>query len=63
MPHRHAAIDREWRAVRAADPADAAGSDHGRITFLGHSTVLIEVDDLRILMDPVLRKGLGPVRR
>ena len=33
------------------------------ITFLGHSTVLIEVDDLRILMDPVLRDGLGPVRR
>ena len=63
MPHRHAATDREWRAVRAADPADAAGPDHGRITFLGHSTVLIEVDDLRILMDPVLRKGLGPVRR
>ena len=35
----------------------------GRITFLGHSTLLIEVDDLRILTDPVLRDGLGPVRR
>ena len=35
----------------------------GRLTFLGHSTVLIEVDDLRILTDPVLREGLGPVRR
>ena len=63
MPHRHAAVDQEWRAVRAADPADAAGPEHGRLTFLGHSTVLIEVDDLRILMDPVLRDGLGPVRR
>ena len=63
MPHRHAAVDQEWRAVRAADPADSAGPDHGRITFLGHSTVLVEVDDLRILIDPVLRDGLGPVRR
>ena len=44
-------------------PAEAAGPKHGRLTFLGHSTVLIEVDDLRILMDPVLREGLGPVRR
>ncbi|OGO57118.1 MAG: hypothetical protein A2V85_17805 [Chloroflexi bacterium RBG_16_72_14] len=33
------------------------------MTFLGHSTVLIEVDDLRILTDPMLRDGLGPVRR
>ena len=63
MPHRHAAVDHEWRAVRAASPAAAAGPRHGRVTFLGHSTVLIEVDDLRILMDPVLRAGLGPVRR
>jgi L-ascorbate metabolism protein UlaG (beta-lactamase superfamily) len=63
MPHRHAAVDHEWRAVRAAAPASAAGPRHGRVTFLGHSTVLIEVDDLRILMDPVLRAGLGPVRR
>lgn len=63
MPHRHAAVDDTWRAVRAAAPAAAAGPRHGRVTFLGHSTVLIEVDDLRILTDPVLRGALGPVRR
>ena len=33
------------------------------MTFLGHSTLLLEVDDLRILTDPLLRDGLGPVRR
>jgi L-ascorbate metabolism protein UlaG (beta-lactamase superfamily) len=63
MPARHAARDDAWRAVRAASPAEAAGPKHARLTFLGHSTVLIEVDDLRILTDPVLREGLGPVRR
>jgi len=63
MPQRHAAVDTAWRAVRAASPARTAGPEHGRVTFLGHSTLLIEVDDLRILTDPVLRVGLGPVRR
>ncbi len=63
MPHRHAAVDHGWRTVRAAAPAPEAGPEHAQLTFLGHSTVLIEVDDLRILMDPVLREGLGPVRR
>jgi L-ascorbate metabolism protein UlaG (beta-lactamase superfamily) len=63
MPHRHAAVDQEWRAIRAASPASVAGPSRGRLTFLGHSTVLVEIDDLRILTDPVLRDGLGPVRR
>ena len=57
-------VDDGWRAVRAAAPADRRrAAKRGRLTFLGHSTVLIEVDDLRILTDPVLREGLGPVRR
>ena len=60
---RHAAVDAGWRAVRAASPARQAGPAHARLTFLGHSTVLLEVDDLRILTDPVLRDGFGPVRR
>ncbi len=63
MPHRHAAVDHPWRAIRAAAPAEAAGPRHARLTFLGHATVLIEVDDLRILTDPVLRAGMGPIRR
>lgn len=63
MAHRHAAADAEWRSIRAAAPARRAGPERARLTFLGHSTVLIEVDELRILTDPVLRDGLGPVRR
>lgn len=63
MPHRHAATDPAWRAIRAASPAARRGPAHGRLTFLGHSTLLLEVDDLRILTDPLLRDGLGPVRR
>jgi L-ascorbate metabolism protein UlaG (beta-lactamase superfamily) len=62
-PDRDAARDDTWRAIRAASPATRAGPKRARLTFLGHSTVLIEVDDLRILTDPVLRRGLGPVRR
>jgi L-ascorbate metabolism protein UlaG (beta-lactamase superfamily) len=60
---RVAARDPEWRSVRAAAPATTPGPEHARITFLGHSTVLIEVDELRVLTDPMLRDGLGPVRR
>jgi L-ascorbate metabolism protein UlaG (beta-lactamase superfamily) len=63
MPDRTAQRDAGWRAIRAASPAADGTSSRGRITFLGHSTVLIEVDDLRILTDPVLRAGVGPVRR
>ena len=63
MPDRTANVDEGWRAVRAASPAVDGGARRGRLTFLGHSTVLIEVDDLRILTDPVLREGFGPVRR
>src|SRR3954468_20875333 len=63
MPDRVAATDAVWGAVRAASPAAGPGHERGRLTFLGHSTVLIEVDDLRILTDPVLGRGFGPVRR
>lgn len=57
------AVDRNdaWRAVRAAAPGPAR--TRTRLTFLGHSTVLIEIDALRLLTDPVLGEGLGPVRR
>ena len=33
------------------------------LTFLGHSTVLVELDGIRILTDPVLRDRVGPLRR
>ena len=65
MVDRSAHVDDGWRAVRAAAPAgpDDAAANRGHLTFLGHSAVLIEIDDLRILTDPVLREGVGPVRR
>jgi L-ascorbate metabolism protein UlaG (beta-lactamase superfamily) len=63
MPDRHVAVDHAWRAIGAASPAQVPGPARARLTFLGHSTVLVEIDDLRILTDPVLRDGLGPVRR
>ena len=63
MPDREASVDHAWRRVRAASPRHGHALRRGRLTFLGHSTVLIEVDNLRILTDPVLREGLGPVRR
>ena len=62
-PARRAAVDHAWRTVRAASPAASDAPAHARLTFLGHSTVLIEVDALRILTDPMLRDGVGPVRR
>lgn len=34
-----------------------------RITYVGHATVLIELDGLRILTDPVLRARIGHLRR
>ncbi len=34
-----------------------------RLTYLGHATVLIELDGARILTDPVLGDRLGPLRR
>ena len=34
-----------------------------RLTYVGHATVLIELDGVRILTDPLLGAGLGPLRR
>ena len=34
-----------------------------RVTWIGHATVLIEMDGMRILTDPVLRDCIGPLRR
>lgn len=33
------------------------------ITYVGHATVLIEIDGVRLLTDPVLRRRVGPLRR
>lgn len=42
----------------SADPAPPA-----RLIWLGHSTVLIELDGARLLTDPVLRDRVAHLRR
>jgi L-ascorbate metabolism protein UlaG (beta-lactamase superfamily) len=64
--------------VRRADGQDASSAEddayrHGiakipialmtRLTWLGHSTVLLETGGLRLLTDPVLRARIGPIGR
>ena len=34
-----------------------------RVTYVGHATVLVELDGARLLTDPVLRARVGPLRR
>jgi len=34
-----------------------------RVTYAGHATVLAEMDGVRLLTDPVLRRRIGPLRR
>lgn len=52
-------------AIPVTSPLDAWGSDPGRdelrVTWLGHSTNLIESGRRRILTDPVFGERLGPV--
>jgi len=40
-------------------------SDHttARVTFIGHATLLIEMDGVRVLTDPILRQRIGPLTR
>jgi L-ascorbate metabolism protein UlaG (beta-lactamase superfamily) len=34
-----------------------------RVTYVGHATVLVEIDGVRLLTDPVLRRRVGPLWR
>jgi L-ascorbate metabolism protein UlaG (beta-lactamase superfamily) len=48
----------------AHSPSDAAARPNElAVTWLGHATVLIEMDGLRVLTDPVLRHRIGPLIR
>jgi L-ascorbate metabolism protein UlaG (beta-lactamase superfamily) len=47
------------RPARPAEPARATN----RLRWLGHSTVVIELDGLRLLTDPLLRKRVFHLRR
>jgi L-ascorbate metabolism protein UlaG (beta-lactamase superfamily) len=43
--------------------APRAGTSADRIVFLGHSSVLIELDGVRLLTDPILRRRVAHLRR
>ncbi|MFL5901788.1 MAG: MBL fold metallo-hydrolase [Solirubrobacterales bacterium] len=38
-------------------------TEAARVTYVGHATVLIEMEGVRLLTDPVLRRRVGPLRR
>jgi L-ascorbate metabolism protein UlaG (beta-lactamase superfamily) len=40
-----------------------AANHAGRLTWFGHSTVLVELDGARVVTDPVLRRRVGHLRR
>jgi L-ascorbate metabolism protein UlaG (beta-lactamase superfamily) len=68
---RHRKHDRNRRAREVPSPGsdDAICPPAGQarlvveITWLGHSTVLIELDGVRLLTDPVVRERVGPLLR
>ncbi|HEX3239778.1 MAG TPA: MBL fold metallo-hydrolase [Solirubrobacterales bacterium] len=39
------------------------GRDLDRVTYVGHSTVLVEVEGARLLTDPILGRRVGPLAR
>ena len=49
--------------VDGAFAARRRGGTADRIVFLGHATVLIEVDGVRLLTDPLLRRRVAHLRR
>jgi L-ascorbate metabolism protein UlaG (beta-lactamase superfamily) len=49
--------------VAGAVSADRAGTAEDRIVFLGHATVLLELDGVRLLTDPLLRGRVAHLRR
>lgn len=46
-----------------ADPAPGAGRSALRVRFVGHATVLVEMEGFRVLTDPFFRSSLGPLER
>jgi L-ascorbate metabolism protein UlaG (beta-lactamase superfamily) len=50
-------------ALPAAPGAETSNQTGLVITWLGHATVLIEIDGYRLITDPVLRNRVGPLIR
>jgi len=52
------------RSDRRRDPGNLTSvGDSVRITWVGHATVLVEMDGVRLLTDPLLGERVGPLRR
>jgi L-ascorbate metabolism protein UlaG (beta-lactamase superfamily) len=53
--------------IRSSDapegPPEARPRTRIPVAFLGHATVLVELGGVRVLTDPFLRSGLGPLQR
>lgn len=60
-PHRRPDAPPATQPRRAADFAERRAS--ARVTWLGHATLLVEIDGLRILIDPVWGRRPSPFRR
>jgi L-ascorbate metabolism protein UlaG (beta-lactamase superfamily) len=45
------------------DTPRVSHADHARVTFLGHATLVIDLDGVRIITDPILRSRVGPLVR
>jgi L-ascorbate metabolism protein UlaG (beta-lactamase superfamily) len=53
---------REWTSASPGPPPLARVSDGGlRVTFIGHSTVLLQMDGVNILTDPIWSMRASPV--
>ena len=45
------------------DTSGVNENGRARVTFVGHATILIEMDGVRLLTDPILRERVGPLTR
>jgi len=54
-----APVPTEANAVQQLATPPASGL---RVTWLGHSTTLVEIDGLRVLTDPIFSERAGPIR-
>jgi L-ascorbate metabolism protein UlaG (beta-lactamase superfamily) len=48
---------------RDTDRPERSAARAARVTWLGHATVVIELDGVRLITDPVLRRRVGPLVR
>ena len=62
MTHRHPGPWRKWTdAPRGRAPVRRVEPGAMRVTFIGHSTVLLQMDGLNVLTDPVWSDSVGPI--